>query len=175
MTDLCSTEPCKPIEDFFACVSDEPLALAFAGRRPVHPFVGLSPVPDSEWTQTWTEMTSSARRGKSLAYIHVPFCETHCLFCGFYQHAWHPSLGRRYVDALIDHLRRDRDQPYQSGVPIQAVYFGGGTPTLLSAADLARAIEAVREHLPGRPSWSGTARTSSRRRIPRPTASCRSR
>jgi anaerobilin synthase len=145
-----STEhyPWKPIENFFASVSDDPLALAFAGRRAVHPLGGMSSVPEREWMHAWSEMTAGARSGKSVAYVHVPFCETHCLFCGFYQNPWHAQLGRLYVDALVDQLRRDRDMPYQAAGPIHAVYFGGGTPTLLSARDLARAVEAVRAHLP---------------------------
>lgn len=150
MTHSRSMEPpaWKPIDAFFARESESPLTDAFAGRRAVHPFVGMSPVPEQEWMSVWSEMTAGARSGKSVAYIHVPFCENHCLFCGFYQNAWHAPLGGRYVDALVDHLRRDRDRPYQSVGPIHAVYFGGGTPTLLSAPDLARAVEAVREHLP---------------------------
>jgi anaerobilin synthase len=140
--------PWRPVEDFFACVTDDPLTLAFAGRRAVHPFVGMSAVPEREWIQAWTGMTAGARSGKSVAYIHVPFCETHCLFCGFYRHAWQAPIGGLYVNALVDHLSRDRDQPYQADGPIQAVYFGGGTPTLLSSGDLVRAVEAVREHLP---------------------------
>ncbi len=140
--------PWKPIEHFHARESKDPLTDAFAGRRAVHPFVGVSPVPEGDWAQTWTEMTASPRQGKSVAYLHVPFCESHCLFCGFYQNAWQASLGGDYVDALVDHIRRDRDLPYQAEGPIHAVYFGGGTPTLLAARDLARAVAAVREYLP---------------------------
>lgn len=140
--------PWKPIEAFHAQEGTDPLANAFAGRRAVHPFVGLSPVPESEWSRTWTEMTSAARSGKSVAYLHIPFCESHCLFCGFYQNTWHESAGAVYAEALVEHLKRDRDRPYQAEGPIQAVYVGGGTPTLLSTRELARVITAARAHLP---------------------------
>ncbi len=128
MTHSRSMEPpaWKPIDAFFARESESPLTDAFAGRRAVHPFVGMSPVPEQEWLSVWSEMTAGARSGKSVAYIHVPFCENHCLFCGFYQNAWHSPLGGRYVDALVDHLRRDRDRPYQSAGPIHAVAAGHG-------------------------------------------------
>lgn len=138
----------RPIEAFYARESANPLADAFAGRRPVHPFVGMTPVPQHDWSRVWEGMTAGPRRGKSVAYLHVPFCENHCLFCGFHQNSWREPLGGAYVDALVEHLERDQDLPYQAEGPIQAVYFGGGTPTLLSAQDLARAVTAVREHLP---------------------------
>lgn len=138
----------QPLEAFFAHQGEQPLRDAFPGRRSVHPFVGVSPVPEREWMRGWAEMTAAPRQGTSVAYLHVPFCKRRCLFCGFYQHAWHESLGSTYVDALIEHLRRDRERIYQATGPIQAVYLGGGTPTLLSARELTRTLAAVREHLP---------------------------
>jgi oxygen-independent coproporphyrinogen-3 oxidase len=138
----------KPLDAFFARESDEPLADAFAAKRVIHPFVGLSPVPPSEWEETWRVIAAAPRTGRSVAYLHIPFCANHCLFCGFYQNPWREADGSDYVDALVDHLRRDRDLPYQAEGPIRAAYFGGGTPTALSARDLARLIEAARRHLP---------------------------
>jgi oxygen-independent coproporphyrinogen-3 oxidase len=138
----------RPIEHFFAQLGTDPLVAAFAGRRPVHPFVGLSPVAPDAVADLWQGIAQTPRQRPSVAYVHIPFCANHCLFCGFYKHGWHPSDGPPYVDALIEQLRRDRDRPCQAEVPLRAVYFGGGTPTLLAAADLARLIEAVRTHLP---------------------------
>lgn len=138
----------KPIEHFFAHEGDTPLNDAFDGRRTVHPSMGLEPVAERDWARAWQAMTAEARRGKSVAYLHIPFCERQCLFCGFFQNAWHAPFGAPYVDTLIEHLKRDRDRPYQGEGPIHAVYLGGGTPSLLAPCDLARLIEATREHLP---------------------------
>ncbi|MBK5932196.1 heme anaerobic degradation radical SAM methyltransferase ChuW/HutW [Halochromatium salexigens] len=138
----------RPLEAFFARESSAPLAQAFGGQRPVHPFVGLTPVDPSELTPLWEQLTETPLGHPAVAYVHVPYCANHCLFCGFYQNAWREEAGSAYVDALITQLQRERDRPDLSEAAIRAVYFGGGTPTLLSAADLARAIEAVRETLP---------------------------
>ncbi len=138
----------KLVERFFAHEDGTPLANAFTGKRRVHPSLGMEPVPQEEREQVWHAITARPRRGKSVAYLNVPFCEHHCLFCGFYQNAWRPQEGTRYVQAVIEHLKRDKDCSYQTEDPIHAVYFGGGTPTALEADDLVRLIEGVRAYLP---------------------------
>ena len=138
----------RPLEAFFARESSAPLAQAFSGERPVHPFVGLTPVDPSEIPPLWRQLAEAPLGHPAVAYVHVPYCANHCLFCGFYQHAWREEDGAAYVDALIAQLQRERDRPDQTDRAIRAVYVGGGTPTLLSATDLARAVEAVREQLP---------------------------
>ncbi len=140
--------PRHTIERFFAREGSTPLADAFDRRRGVHPFIGLSPVPDEDVETTWQSLQGQTRRGKSVAYLHIPYCVGRCAFCGFYQSRWNKDEGPAYVDAMIEQLRQDRDAPYQAAGPIQAVYFGGGTPTLLATRDLVRLIEAVRVHLP---------------------------
>ncbi len=136
------------LEDFFANIGADPFRNAFRTPRPVHPFVGMMPVPESQVRAIWDQLRRTPRSAPSVAYVHIPFCISQCAFCGFYQNRWYVDDGPVYVDALIDQLRRDREQPYQAEGPIRAVYLGGGTPTLLAAKDLARAIRAVREHLP---------------------------
>jgi len=106
-------------------------------------------VPEDATTEIWRRLSATPRSRPSVAYVHIPFCFNHCQYCGFYQNAWHAEDGPAYVDSLIEQLRRGRDLPmHASGPPIRALYFGGGTPTLLAAADLARLIEAARTHLP---------------------------
>jgi oxygen-independent coproporphyrinogen-3 oxidase len=132
----------------FARVSDTPLADAFDVKKVVPPFTGATLVPDEARAARWQAILDAPRRGKSLAYLHVPFCENHCLFCGFYQNPWRDAAGPRYVDAVIAHLARDADRILQADGPIHAVYFGGGTPSALGAGDLARLLRAVRSYLP---------------------------
>jgi oxygen-independent coproporphyrinogen-3 oxidase len=138
----------RPLEAFFARESSTPLADAFSGQRPVHPFVGLTPVEPSAIEPLWRQISRQPLSHPAVAYVHVPFCANRCLFCGFYQHAWRDADGAAYVEALIAQLMHERERLAQSEGVIRAVYFGGGTPTLLSAPDLARLVEAVRESLP---------------------------
>lgn len=138
----------RPLSAFFAEPGADPLAVAFRGRQAVHPFVGLEPVPEDAVPGIWQRLCETPRGGPSVAYVHIPFCFNHCLYCGFYQNAWHPADGPGYVERVIEQLRRGRDLPMQAQGPIRALYLGGGTPTLLAAGDLARLIEAARLHLP---------------------------
>lgn len=140
-------EPVR-LTDLFATQSDDPLADAFALKAAVHPTLNAQPIARDDMDATWRTLADTPRRGKSVAYLHIPFCENHCLFCGFYQNPWRTERSRSYADAIIEELRTGRDSPAQSQGPIHAVYFGGGTPTALEGKDLARIVRAVRDHLP---------------------------
>lgn len=134
--------------DLFAKVSDNPLAEAFPKKSVVHPFVDARPVPKEDWAQIWGDISTRERQGKSVAYLHIPFCENHCLFCGFYQNPWRSNQSEIYADTIIEEIRASSELPSHAGAPLQAVYFGGGTPTALDTPDLCRIIEAVRTYLP---------------------------
>ncbi|MBB4303195.1 oxygen-independent coproporphyrinogen-3 oxidase [Rhodobium orientis] len=138
----------QPLERFFARVSDDPLADAFAGAGTVHPFVGMTPVPDADVAEVWHRVMETPRAAPGVAYVHVPFCENHCLFCGFYQNPWRSDAGAAYVDAVLKHLEKDAGRACLQGPPLRAVYLGGGTPTTLAASDVARLVEGLRRALP---------------------------
>ncbi len=129
----------------FALDGDQP----FKDRRAMMPFRGAIPVAKEQLAQTWQEMinqTVSPR--KRLVYLHIPFCATHCTFCGFYQNRFNEDACAHYTDALIREIEREADSVLHQSAPIHAVYFGGGTPSALSAHDLARIITTLREKLP---------------------------
>ena len=130
-----------------ARLDGDPLTEAFPERHSSHWFA-RRPVPVDDPAATWDTLLRRPRSGASVAYIHVPVCDNHCLFCGFYSNRSHASLSEPYVQALTRDLAMNCDRPAVRSGPIHAVYFGGGTPTALLAKDLHRAIEAVRAHLP---------------------------
>lgn len=74
-------------------------------------------------------------------YVHIPFCAAICNYCNFNRGLFDADLKRRYVDALVAEIARDRES-----VPAAAdtIYFGGGTPSLLSADDVTRIVDACR-------------------------------
>jgi len=135
-------------EIHFARISDDPLADAFSGRMGAHARGGAAPVAEADVPALWQQLAAAPRRGVSVAYVHIPFCENHCLFCGFYQNPWRRQDGAPYVDALLAQLEADAQNIPQQAAPLSAVYLGGGTPTALSAPDIARLVEGVRRHLP---------------------------
>ncbi|CAK7006124.1 MAG: Anaerobilin synthase [Desulfovibrio sp.] len=133
---------------FYAKEGVDPLTHAFEGKIAVHPGMGGKPVPESERAKTLAAIAEKPRTGKSVAYIHVPFCETHCLYCGFFRAGYQKEQSRVYTDTLIRELDIWRGRPAQAEGPVHAVYFGGGTPTALEPQDMERLIKAVRAALP---------------------------
>jgi len=73
-------------------------------------------------------------------YIHVPFCETRCIYCDFYS-TTRKELKSQYVRALCQELRLRRD--YLKGEPVETVYFGGGTPSQLTEEDFRQIFETL--------------------------------
>jgi oxygen-independent coproporphyrinogen-3 oxidase len=78
------------------------------------------------------------------------------LFCGFYRNAYTADGAAAYTDLLIAEIEREAGEPGIRQHPIEAVYFGGGTPSALSAGDLTRLIKTVRSNLPLAPNCEMT-------------------
>src|SRR5919199_1031929 len=76
------------------------------------------------------------------AYLHVPFCRTKCLYCDFNTYAGKERLIGEYVAALAGEVARRAGEA--AGVPLRSVYFGGGTPSLLAAAQVRRLLGTLR-------------------------------
>jgi len=133
---------------FFAKENGEPLGSAFEGKIAVHPGMGGIPVSDKDREPLLNKAAATPCPGRKLAYVHVPFCETHCLYCSFFQNPYRDEAGAAYVDTLIRDLALWCGEPAQAGDPIHAVYLGGGTPTALAPRDLDRLLRAVRTYLP---------------------------
>jgi oxygen-independent coproporphyrinogen-3 oxidase len=71
-------------------------------------------------------------------YIHIPFCKQACSYCNFH---FTTSLRRKneLVAALLSEMELRKD--YLKGEPVETIYFGGGTPSLLPARDHEALIE----------------------------------
>ena len=80
-------------------------------------------------------------RGAAGIYIHIPFCAAICNYCNFNRGLHDEGLRRRYVDALIVHIRSAADP----SITADTIFFGGGTPSLLQPREAARVIEACRD------------------------------
>ncbi len=74
-------------------------------------------------------------------YIHIPFCKSRCIYCGFYSSVGLLSLQDRYVNALL--TERKLRQGFLDDVNTKTIYIGGGTPSLLSEANIRKISEAV--------------------------------
>ncbi len=76
-------------------------------------------------------------------YLHVPFCTTRCTYCAFNTYTNLEYLVPEFVDALIAEIRLNGAN--NTYVQVHSVYFGGGTPSLLSAGQLAAVLVALHE------------------------------
>jgi oxygen-independent coproporphyrinogen-3 oxidase len=74
-------------------------------------------------------------------YIHVPFCAHKCPYCDFNTYATQTIPEAEYVEALLADLQRYAEDARFAGRPIGTIFFGGGTPSLLSAGAIARVID----------------------------------
>lgn len=85
---------------------------------------------------------------KSGIYIHIPFCKSRCIYCGFYS-TTNSNKRRRYVDALLKEMQMRRETTFQTthgcgyADDIDTIYIGGGTPSSLSPNDLSRILKTV--------------------------------
>ncbi|KKC50523.1 radical SAM family heme chaperone HemW [Porphyromonas gulae] len=70
-------------------------------------------------------------------YIHIPFCATRCSYCDFYSQT-NSALRSEYIQALIAEMSIRRTEVADT---IGTLYFGGGTPSLLSPQEIGRIIE----------------------------------
>lgn len=64
-------------------------------------------------------------------YLHIPFCKSRCIYCGFYS-TTQSAMRQRYVDALC----REMELRQSEATTIDTVYLGGGTPSQLTAEQL---------------------------------------
>lgn len=87
---------------------------------------------------------SNERAPRNLGlYIHIPFCRTKCLYCDFCSFVSRDENEREeYVNALICEIKARKTREYI----VDTVYFGGGTPSLLSAYQVGRILSSIREN-----------------------------
>lgn len=133
----------------FAHLGNDPLSGAFTARRAVMPFRGKKRVEPQSVPFHWAEALATRSSGaERLAYVHIPFCANHCLFCGFYRNAYTPSIAGEYVDLVIRDIEREATHAVIQGGPVTAIYLGGGTPSALTAVELSRLLLTLRRELP---------------------------
>jgi len=72
-------------------------------------------------------------------YVHIPFCASKCKYCDFYSAPVSEEIREKYVSALISQINSSLDL----NEPVRSVYFGGGTPSVLTEKQLYSVLEAL--------------------------------
>jgi oxygen-independent coproporphyrinogen-3 oxidase len=88
-------------------------------------------------------------------YISVPFCRTKCSYCNFASDVFSRVVFERYVDRVCADIENSRQVAVEMGGQMEravdSIYLGGGTPTVLDAAQLERIFGAIRSQFDVRP------------------------
>src|SRR5215470_15149516 len=97
------------------------------------------------WCQAWDrryylhQMTNQVTRAG--IYIHIPFCKSRCSYCDFATGIYETEIAARYVDALVAEISATR----YSTQSVDTIYFGGGTPSMLSPAQIEHILTSVKQ------------------------------
>ncbi|WP_182904443.1 radical SAM family heme chaperone HemW [Microbispora sp. H13382] len=110
-----------------------------------------SVLPDGDPVPASGELPSGALDGLGSRpfgfYVHVPFCATRCGYCDFNTYTaaeLGPGAAQRdYAATAVEEIRLARRVLGDAAPAVETVFFGGGTPTLLPAADLVRILDAI--------------------------------
>lgn len=73
-------------------------------------------------------------------YIHIPFCKQACYYCDFH-FSTKLDLKEQMIDAIVKELAMQKD--YLGGETINTVYFGGGTPSLLTKEEIGKILHSI--------------------------------
>ncbi len=79
-------------------------------------------------------------------YVSIPFCPSRCAYCSFVSHSIERTykLLEPYVDLLCSELKKTAEIAKQLNLRLETIYFGGGTPTTLSASQLTKLFEVIK-------------------------------
>lgn len=81
-------------------------------------------------------------------YLHIPFCVSKCKYCDFLSAPFGEEQRQIYVERLCRRIRYWSDVIHNYGYEIVSIFVGGGTPSILTEAQITQVFEAVHESFP---------------------------
>ena len=117
----------------------------FVSNYPPYSFWSTEAVPDA-----MAMLDAPASPGAQLGlYLHIPFCRKRCKFCYFRVYTdKNSSEIEAYLDALAKEVEIYSRMPVIGGRPLSFVYFGGGTPSYISAKHLKALVDRLKKAIP---------------------------
>jgi putative oxygen-independent coproporphyrinogen III oxidase len=77
-------------------------------------------------------------------YLHIPFCRSRCSYCDFATDVFkNEETVERYVSAICKEISESKIQNPKSKIEVETIYFGGGTPSLLSPRQLEKILNSI--------------------------------
>lgn len=96
------------------------------------------------------EIIKNSPKNSFSLYVSIPFCPTRCSYCSFVSHSIGTESAKKlipeYVNKLCEEIEYTAKKAKESGLVLTNVYWGGGTPTTLSAEDLDRILCVIEEN-----------------------------
>ncbi len=93
----------------------------------------------------WQEATPPP---ESALYIHIPFCRLSCTYCAFFKKKADEAAQHRYAMEICKEMEALKGRPYIERSRFRAVFFGGGTPGILSAEDMSAILAKIHDVFP---------------------------
>ena len=103
---------------------------------------------NNNYGQGYHDFLNSHTEGNEIRiYIHIPFCNSFCLFCQFYKEPFPKNTGiiASYLESLLKELSFYSTKEYFSNKTVSTIYFGGGDPAILSGEDITDIIRYIRQ------------------------------
>ncbi len=91
-------------------------------------------------------LAAQAKKSRAI-YIHVPYCSKICSFCNMNRGLLNKDINQ-YHALLTESIKKICTYPYIESKEFESVYFGGGTPTTLSAQQIKEVLQAIYDYLP---------------------------
>jgi len=125
--------------------ADNPLKLSRAITPASGPRATLSKQQDNAAEPLASLLLDNSPDADSLGlYVHVPFCAKRCGYCSFNTAPLEDGAMGRYLEALRREIALLGALPWASRIRLATIFFGGGTPSLLEADELAAALDGIR-------------------------------
>lgn len=89
-----------------------------------------------------------SKRNSYSLYVSIPFCPSRCSYCSFVSHSIEKTqkLIEPYVSLLCKELEKTAEIASSLGLRLETIYFGGGTPTALTAPQLKKLLDTISNH-----------------------------
>lgn len=127
---------------YFAETGRDPLH-AFSKKFAVHAGKKSDMLEPQQMPTQFMSLLQEGFNAPAVIYIHFPFCRTTCVYCGFAGPRPDDETSHAYVDAIIKEIDWLARFETVRKVPVRAVYMGGGTPSSIPPAALARLNESL--------------------------------
>lgn len=100
-----------------------------------------------EVTELEQRLGEPAEKGKKcVVYVHIPFCTHICDFCVYcHEQVTSKEQLEKYTQAVINEIQLYGKKAYVSGLSVEAIFFGGGTPSILTSEQFTRILKTCQE------------------------------